>query len=230
MSRQSEIKQYYESRYGAGDLGMSMRSPESFKPILNWLEVKPGNRLLDIGCGSGSLLSNPEKITDPWGIDISENAIRISKERVPEAMYCVGDMQNLPYKRGSFDKVTNIGGLEHAPNMEKALHEIKRVCKDAGMFCIVVPNKDFLLYRILPIEGTKQSAMEEHLLTLRNWKRLFNSEGINIVSINADRGPKIRKDLGIFVFFRGIIRKFILMLICLLPLDYTYQFVFICRK
>lgn len=230
MSRQSEIKRYYESRYGSGDLGMSLRSPESFKPILDWLDVKPGDRLLDIGCGSGSLLDNPEKVTDPWGIDISENAIRIANERAFEAVLCVGDMQNLPYKSGSFDKVTNIGGLEHVPNMNKALQEVKRVCKDTGMICLVVPNKTFLLYKILPIEGTKQSIMEEHLLSLEDWERLFHSAGIKVVRIKSDPGPNIRMDLGIVAFLRGLIRKFILMFMRLLPLDYTYQFVFICKN
>lgn len=230
MSRLKEIKKYYESRYGSGDLGMSSRSPESFRPFLEWLEIDPQGTILDVGCGSGSLLVYAEKISGIWGIDLSENAISIAKHNLARANLCVGDMQNLPYRSSIFCAITNIGGLEHVPNMERALDEMVRVCAVGGKLCIVVPNKDFLLYRILPIEGTKQSLMEEYLLNLKDWKKLFRGSGLIIKMIKSDPGPNLRTDFGVRIFLRGVVRKLIMFFVSILPSEYTYQFVFICEK
>lgn len=230
MNRLGKIKAYYEQRYGSGDLGMSMRSPESYEPFLEWLEIQPGQQLLDVGCGSGSLLSNKDLISDPWGIDLSEYAVRIASNRNTNANLCVADMQNMPFPNGFFDKVVNIGGLEHVPDMEKALYEMKRICDKDGKLCIVVPNKDFLLYVLLPIQGTEQSAMEEHLKTLHEWVDLLYEAGLEIIQIKPDPGPLIRNDLGIKTFFRGIMRRLVLKFISVLNIKYTYQFTFICKK
>lgn len=229
MSRLKEIRSYYDNRYGSGDLGMSMRSPESFQPFLDWIEVKQELSILDVGCGSGALLSNRSPNSDSWGIDLSEQAVRIAKSRVPEAQLCVGDMQCMPFRDGHFDKVLNIGGLEHVPDMTRALCEMKRVCQKDGRLCLVVPNKNFILYRLLPIEGTKQSRMEEHLLSIDGWKELIHSSGLEIIDIHPDPGPYIRTDIGLGALFRGIMRRALLFLINLISVEYTYQFVFICK-
>lgn len=230
MTRVQTIQKYYESRYGSGDLGMSSRTPKSFKPFLDLLGVNSQSNLLDVGCGSGALLEYMGKADSISGIDLSENAIRIARLNQPEANYCVGDMQNLPYRSSSFDKVTNIGSLEHVPEMKKALKEMKRVCSDIGKLCIVVPNKDFLLYRLLILKGTEQAQMEEHLLSLLEWKELIQTSGLKIIVIDSDPGPELRTDLGCGYFLRGLVRSLILLLTKFFPLEYTYQYVFICTK
>jgi SAM-dependent methyltransferase len=139
-------------------------------------------------------------------------------------------MQHLPYADNAFDFVTNIGGLEHVPDMEVALREMARVCADEGRICIVVPNVDFFWYKVLSLEGTQQSAMEEHPLTLDEWQDLIRGAGLSILQVEADPGPDIRTDFGPKVFLRGVFRRAALVFTALLPITSTYQFVFVCGK
>jgi SAM-dependent methyltransferase len=139
-------------------------------------------------------------------------------------------MQHLPYIDNTFDFVTNIGGLEHVPNMEMALREMTRVLADGGRICIVVPNIDFFWYRFLSLQGTQQSTMEEHLLTLAEWQDLIQSAGLSILKVKADPGPDIRIDFGLRVFLRGVFRRAALEFASLLPITSAYQFVFVCEK
>jgi SAM-dependent methyltransferase len=139
-------------------------------------------------------------------------------------------MQHLPYAESSFGFVTNIGGLEHAPDMAAVVREMARVCSEGGKACIVVPNMDFLWYKISPLEGTQQSNVEEQLLMMEEWQELIRNAGLSILRIAADPGPDIRTDLGLRVLLRGVLRKAALAVTALLPVASTYQFVFICAK
>lgn len=230
MSRLKTIKAYYESRYVPGDMAPSRRSPNTFQCFLDWLDVNPGARLLDVACGAGGLLQCAGPEIDGWGIDLSERAIGVARQVAPQARFGVGDMQRLPYADSRFDYVTNFGGLEHAPDMQQALLEMKRVCSSAGKLCIVVPNANFFWYRVLALKGTQQATIEEHLLTFAEWQELIHAAGLHIVRVEADPGPNIRTDFGLAVFIRGVVRRLALTITTLMPLAATYQFVFICRK
>jgi SAM-dependent methyltransferase len=230
MTRLKTIKAYYESRYVPGDMAPSRRSPDTFRRFLGWLDVKPGDRLLDVACGAGGLLQCAGPEIAGWGTDLSERAVRMARQVAPQAHISVGDMQRLSYADRRFDYVTNFGGLEHAPDMQQALLELKRVCSDEGKLCIVVPNADFFWYRVLALKGTQQATIEEHLLTLAEWRELIRAAGLHIVHTKADPGPNIRTDFGLAVFIRGIVRRLALIVTTLMPLAATYQFVFICSK
>lgn len=224
------IKSYYESRYVPGDMGPSLRLPNSYQLFIDWLSIQPEDRLLDVACGVGPLLQRAGRQVDSWGIDLSERAARAAQSAAPWSKLAVGDAQHLPYVDSSFDQVTNLGGLEHVPSMVAALREMSRVCKDNGILCIMVPNANFLWYRLLPLEGTQQAAMLEHLLTLDEWRRLLRTAGLRILQVEADRGPGIRTDLGMRMFLRSVFRRMALLATRVMPVTATYQFVFVCSK
>lgn len=228
--RLQTIKSYYEKRYVPEDMGPSRRSPPTYRAFIDWLGVKPKDKLLDVACGAGALLQCAGSEVDRWGIDLSEHAVRFARQVVPHARLSVGDMQRMPYADGYFDYVTNIGGLEHVPDMQQALCEMARVCFDGGKLCIVVPNAHFFWYKALRIKGTRQAAMEEHLLTLAEWQELMRSVGLRVIRVETDPGPDIRTDFGLKVFMRGLLRRMALAITALMPISLTYQFVFICDK
>lgn len=230
MARLQTIKSYYEERYMSAEMSPSRRSPNTFRVFLDWLGVKPKDKLLDVACGAGALLQCAGPEVKGWGLDFSERATRLARHVAPHAHFCLGDMQQMPYAGGSFDYVTNIGGVEHVPDMVQALREMARVCSDEGKLCIVVPNANFLWYRLLHIKGTEQAAMEEHLLTLTDWQDLLHSSGLRIIRVEADPGPDVRIDLGLKVFMRGMLRRAALAITTVMPITSTYQFVFICSK
>jgi ubiquinone/menaquinone biosynthesis C-methylase UbiE len=101
-----------------------------FRPYL-------GKRLLDFGCGDGQFLGYLSPSCDiAHGVDISEEAIRIARERQPRLEFKTIPGEKIPYPDEYFDTVSAIDVLEHLLDTETALEEIQRVLKPGGYFLI----------------------------------------------------------------------------------------------
>lgn len=93
--------------------------------------LKPGMRILDVGCGKGFLLYEFTQVVpgiEIAGIDISTYAIAHAKEEVRPFVQ-VGDAAHLPFPDKSFDFVVTITTLHnlHVDRLWSALREIERV-------------------------------------------------------------------------------------------------------
>ncbi len=109
--------------------------------IIELLQVQPKDKILDIGCGPGTFLTDIRKKiknVECYGIDISDIPIKLSKDK---ALYMqVADMEYLPYKANSFNKLFSLGVVEHTPRTTKVLKEISRVMQPGGRIFLTVPN------------------------------------------------------------------------------------------
>lgn len=102
--------------------------------IIN-IDFKDGSGL-DIGCADGDLLFNLSKsvkMNNLVAIDMDHQKILSSKGINKDINHCVSDALNLPFSDGTFDYVMAMEVLEHIPEPEKAMAEILRVAKKAGM-------------------------------------------------------------------------------------------------
>jgi protein-L-isoaspartate(D-aspartate) O-methyltransferase len=102
--------------------------------------IKPGDRILDIGCGKGFLLYDFTKVVpgiEVTGIDISEYAIANSKEEVKDRLICC-DATKLPFEDNSFDLVFSLNAFHnlHCYDLDKALREMERVGKQHKYICV----------------------------------------------------------------------------------------------
>lgn len=102
--------------------------------------LKPGDRILDIGCGKGFLLYDLTQAVpgiEIHGIDISTYALENAKEEVKGALRH-GNANHLPWPDKHFDFVFSINALHclHNYDLDKALREMQRVAKGPAYLCV----------------------------------------------------------------------------------------------
>jgi ubiquinone/menaquinone biosynthesis C-methylase UbiE len=125
------------------DLFMRVAMPErEFKTaLLIQAEIKPGQRVLDFGVGTGTLALLAKQLepqADITGIDVDEKIIAIAKAKIQSAGAQIGidhyGGTDLPYPDGHFERVISSLVFHHLSTRQKetALKEIKRVLKTGG--------------------------------------------------------------------------------------------------
>lgn len=98
---------------------------------------KVGDRVLDLGCGPGSLWNHWSRLPAPGalvGVDLSDEMIAEARKAHPNGCFAVGRAHDLPFPSGSFDLVIASAVLHHIPDdhLDGALREIVRVMDEHG--------------------------------------------------------------------------------------------------
>lgn len=156
--------------------------------------IKPGSKVLEIGCGSGNILTfvAKDKNCDCYGIDISPESERIikyfEKNRNTKVNFKVGDGFNIPYQDNNFDVVYSEGVIEHFDDSKiiEMINEHIRVCKVNGIIIISVPNKFNIFLTIgKKIMGKGYPHYPEKSYTIFELKDLVESCGVKVVGIDG---------------------------------------------
>ncbi|MEH0937187.1 class I SAM-dependent methyltransferase [Micromonospora psammae] len=104
--------------------------------FLRWLDVPPGRRWLDVGCGTGALTAMVLAGAAPAhvaGVDRSEGFVRHARAGTAPASFQVGDARALPLPDGSVDVVVSGLALNFVPDPARAVAEFARVLRPAGV-------------------------------------------------------------------------------------------------
>lgn len=111
--------------------------------IIKALNCRPGDRVLEVGVGTGMSLPLYPPDVRVTGIDISADMLERARSRVAgqhltqvEAILEM-DGENMDFPAGSFDKVVAMYVVSVAPNPVKLIDEMRRVCKPDGDLFIV---------------------------------------------------------------------------------------------
>jgi ubiquinone/menaquinone biosynthesis C-methylase UbiE len=106
--------------------------------------LKQGQKILDVGTGTGILIPFLLKAVGPTGhitaIDFAEKMVEICKAkyaRYPNVYIKVERIENLPFPNEAFDALTCFGVFPHLDNKELALAQMNRVLKTGGRLIIV---------------------------------------------------------------------------------------------
>jgi SAM-dependent methyltransferase len=132
------LKSRLKATWMAGNYDYFSRFMESSAvEFLDRLPLRPGDRLLDVACGSGQLaLLAARKGARVTGIDIATNWIEAARGRASseglDAVFDEGDAEDLRYADGSFDVVATIYGAMFAPRPQRVAQELARVCRPGG--------------------------------------------------------------------------------------------------
>ncbi len=103
--------------------------------------LKPGLRVLDVGCGPGSISDGLAEAIAPGelrGVDIEPSQVEMATQaaeerRLSNAKFSVADARALPFEDDSYDVVHCSDTLAYVPDTGAALNEMKRVLKPGGI-------------------------------------------------------------------------------------------------
>ncbi len=109
--------------------------------------LRPGNRVLDLGCGSGypalALAQEVGADGEVIGLDIAEEMLEVARRKaealgVKQVLFERVDVADLPFEPACFDAVTARFSLMFLPYLNQSLTEIHRVLAPGGVFAAVV--------------------------------------------------------------------------------------------
>ena len=103
--------------------------------------LRPGQRLLDVGCGPGSLATQARtRFREVHGVDLSPTAVALARTNGVEAAVVDLSCEPLPHPDGSFDAVAALGVLPYVWDLDWLLRECVRVLAPEGQMVVGVPN------------------------------------------------------------------------------------------
>lgn len=115
------------------------------RAFVKMFQLQPGENMLEIGCGEGYLMSQIHTrfpSTKMTGLDVSFNIVKVANRvGCPDVSFLQASAYELPWEDESWDVVVACEVLEHLKNPERALAEMRRVCRKG---CLVsVPREPF---------------------------------------------------------------------------------------
>ncbi|MEV6793421.1 methyltransferase domain-containing protein [Streptomyces sp. NPDC051320] len=169
--------------FGARAAGWDVRFPDdgpAFAAAVAELGLRPGDAVLDAGCGTGRALRplRAAVATAGWviGADLTpamlEAAVRAGRQH--DAQLLLADVARLPVLGQSLDAVFASGLIAHLPDPDANLRELARVVKPAGVLALFHPIGRAALAarqgRTLTADDQRAPSRLRRLLTATGWR------------------------------------------------------------
>jgi ubiquinone/menaquinone biosynthesis C-methylase UbiE len=168
---------------------------EQLNTLIEQLNLKPEETVLDVGCGNGRIAEHISGVTGAkvTGLDFATSLIKTAQERTADKKdrltYIVGNMDELAFEEGSFDAIISIDTLYFVENVDTAIKELKRLLKPVtgrlAIFFDQSVNPDESRDILLPENTKVGKALRNNNLTYRTADFTSNSKQIWIREIQA---------------------------------------------
>ena len=164
-----KLAKYYDLIYHWKDYE---KEADSIKDLIKKYKKSDGNKLLDVGCGTGKHLEYFEDEFSLVGIDINNEMVEVAKTKFKDAIFEQGDMIDFNLKT-EFDIIlclfSSIGYVKTYPNLEKTIKNFANHLKKDGVL-IVEPWVTKSLYRVGEPGMTKYDGEDVKIARLNSTK------------------------------------------------------------
>ncbi|WP_424811153.1 class I SAM-dependent methyltransferase [Roseococcus sp. YIM B11640] len=106
------------------------------EPFLDVLDLRPGAKVLDAGCGTGALTAAilaRDPTAQATGVDVGEAYVEAARAAIPEARFEVGDIASMRIPSGSQDAALGLLVMAFLPDPPAAVKEMARVTVPGGV-------------------------------------------------------------------------------------------------
>lgn len=133
--------------------------------ILRLARLRKEERVLDVGCGSGWLLTDLARsgLRNLFGLDIWRGQyLKRKASRAYRGVFVEGDAYHLPFADACVDVVFMTELLEHLESPDEALRDAARVLKPGGRLLVTVPWREKIHYTLC-IHCNRKTPVNAHL-------------------------------------------------------------------
>lgn len=174
---------WIETWYKSPDTGRCDRHDKDFERLFSLLPLKPGDRLLDAGCGTGVLVPFLlERIGGTgmlYELDYAEKMIETNRRLHGggNVRFLVAEVEDAPLDDGFFDAIICFSCFPHFHDKGKALKTLSRILKPGGFLCVA----HFMSSEgITRHHGSCHAVMHDVLPCEKGMRSLFEEAGLRI--------------------------------------------------
>ena len=162
MENKKDFK--FDKRADSYDEGFEGRASKKFYDLVTAnVEITEGMNVLDVGCGTGTILYRlSEKYSfNGYGIDVEEKMLEQAKKKCPGMDIRLCSCDDTPFDDGQFDVIIACMAYHHFPDKEGFSKETARLLKKGGLLYIADPILP------LPIRKVLNTALDIHKVSGR---------------------------------------------------------------
>jgi SAM-dependent methyltransferase len=185
--RRSGRRRGYDTYYHEANLSVPAFIMRRLDEIVgSFSTLRSSNRLLDVGCGAGSLLAAARRAGwEAEGTELSLGAVEHVRREGLKVFH--GELAEAQYPSGYFDVVTASEILEHVPDPRAMLAEVARILRPGGTFWATTPHGRGLSARVLGLRWSMVSPPEHlHLFSLEGVRRMLRETGFSRARVTSE--------------------------------------------
>ncbi|MFA6268263.1 MAG: class I SAM-dependent methyltransferase [archaeon] len=142
------VGDYYEDAHYKSNKAQEFHYISREQYFIEFMGLKGNEKVLDIGCGSGTFsrtLAKKYPQLKIVGVDISKKAINYARKKtmsegIKNINFCVSSIEDIKIKFNDFDVAVVSHIIEHVKNPAKAIIEVKKKLKIGGTIFLTTPN------------------------------------------------------------------------------------------
>jgi len=165
--------------------------------VTSFAPYRRTNRLLDIGCGAGTLLTVAKQAGwDAEGVEVSIPTVDYLRTQGLNVF--PGELAQAEFPAGHFDVVTAGELIEHVPDPSSLVAEVARILRPGGIFWATTPHSHGASGRVLKLRWSIVSPPEHlHLFSIRGLSGLLSRHGFQRVRVKSE-GLTVGELIGAF--------------------------------